>query len=204
VDSRENLITPFDSAVTREQRERLMRQKGCVVWFTGLSGSGKSTVACSLEAHLIGLGHAAYVLDGDNIRSGLNRDLGFSPKDRKENIRRAGELAALFADAGLIAITSFISPYADDRANARMLAQSGRFLEVYLSTPLAVCRQRDPKKLYHKADSGLIGNLTGVGDPYEPPINPELVLDTSGCSVLECVGMIMDLMKSRALIGAEK
>ncbi|NNE95419.1 MAG: adenylyl-sulfate kinase [Acidimicrobiales bacterium] len=149
------------------------------VWFTGLSGSGKSTLAFAVERALIDRGVAAYVLDGDNVRFGLNRDLGFSPEDRTENIRRIGEVCRLFQDAGMVVLTAFISPYAVDRAQVRAIHPKGRFVEVFVDTPLEVCEARDVKGLYAKARSGEIGEFSGISAPYEAPVDPEITVDTS-------------------------
>jgi adenylyl-sulfate kinase len=181
--------------VTAEQRVRLSGQTGCVVWLTGLSASGKSTIATELERELFNRGKFAYVLDGDNTRHGLCSDLGFSPEDRKENIRRLGEVARLFDDAGIICISAFISPYRSDREEARRIAPPGKFIEVYVNAPLAVCERRDPKGLYVKAHSGEIKEFTGVSAPYEPPLNPELELHTDQLSVAECVAAILERLK---------
>ena len=170
-------------------------QSGAVVWLTGLSGSGKSTVGMALEARLVADGGVAYVLDGDNVRHGLNADLGFSAEDRTENIRRVGHLAALFADAGVIVAASFISPYRADRAAVRGLVPAGRFFEVHLATPLAVCEARDPKGLYVRARAGEIKQFTGLDAPYEAPEQPELVLDTSALSVEGCVDRIWEMLR---------
>ena len=175
-------------------REELLGQRGCIVWLTGLSGSGKSTIGYALEERLIRDGHAAYVLDGDNLRHGLNGDLGFSAEDRAENIRRVGEVAILFADAGLITISAFISPYRCDRDRLREAAGKGRFVEVYVQTPLEVCQERDPKGLYAKAHAGEIQDFTGVDAPYEPPQSPELVLDTQDRTVDECVEVVLSYL----------
>lgn len=165
-----------ETMVSRGDKELLLGQRGCVLWFTGLSGSGKSTVACTLEHLLHERGHFTSLLDGDNIRHGLNKDLGFSAEDRTENIRRIGEVAKLFADAGAITMTSFISPYRADRDAVRARCSAGEFLEVYMAVPIEVCEQRDPKGLYKKARAGLIKNFTGIDDPYEEPINPEIAV----------------------------
>jgi len=149
------------------------------VWFTGLSGSGKSTLAFAVEKALVARGVAAYVLDGDNIRFGLNRDLGFSPEDRTENIRRIGEVCRLFQDAGVVVLTAFISPYVADRDQVRALHPEGRFVEVFVDTPIEVCEARDVKGLYKKARAGEIGEFSGISAPYEPPANPEITVDTS-------------------------
>lgn len=165
--------------VDRHQRDRLLGQRGGVLWLTGLSGAGKSTLAHRLEHRLIGEGRLAYVLDGDNLRHGLCRDLGFAAADRSENIRRAGEAAALLADAGVLVLAAFISPYRADRQLLREIVGDARFLEVFVAAPLAVCEQRDPKGLYRKARAGVIKQFTGIDSPYEVPENPELVIDTS-------------------------
>ncbi|KAI3439133.1 hypothetical protein D9Q98_001541 [Chlorella vulgaris] len=166
-----------ESMVARRDKEMLLGQRGCVLWFTGLSGSGKSTVACTLEHLLHERGHLTSLLDGDNIRHGLNKDLGFSAADRTENIRRIGDVAKLFADAGAVTMTSFISPYRADRDMVRQRCQPGEFLEVFMNIPLEVCEARDPKGLYKKARAGLIKNFTGIDDPYEAPTQPEITVD---------------------------
>jgi adenylyl-sulfate kinase len=168
-------------AVTNE------RPKGGVIWLTGLSGSGKSTIAGELERRLLVLGRPVWVLDGDKVREGLCSDLGFSPEHRKENIRRVAEVARLFADAGLICIVAFISPYRADRDRARSLLPAGRFIEVYLSAPLEACERRDPKGLYAKARAGLVKDFTGITAPYEAPLKPELELPTDKLTVEDCV-----------------
>src|SRR5207244_2945886 len=166
--------------VTREERAALLKQRGCTLWFTGLSGSGKSTLAFTLEHALVQAGRLAYVLDGDNIRHGLNKNLGFGAADREENIRRLGEVAKLFADAGLITMTSFISPYRKDRDVVRELHKAGNlsFVEVFVNTPIGTCEQRDPKGLYKKARAGQLKGFTGIDDPYEAPEKPEIVIET--------------------------
>jgi adenylyl-sulfate kinase len=181
-------------------KRSLPGQQGCVVWLTGLSGSGKSTIARELEARLLVAGHAAYTMDGDRIRRGLNSDLGFSPEDRDENIRRIGEVAALFAEAGLIAITAFISPYQKGREAARAKAPDGHFIEVYCSAPLAVCEARDPKGLYQKARAGQLLDFTGVDAPYEPPVNPEVVLRTDSLGVEACAEAVLGVLRHRRLV----
>jgi adenylylsulfate kinase len=175
-------VTWHEGHVTREERAALLKQQGCTIWFTGLSGSGKSTIACRLEQKLIARGKLAYRLDGDNIRHGLSRNLGFSAEDRAENIRRIGEVARLFADAGLIVIVSFISPYHRDRDAVRASAAAGDFIEVFVKASLDTVERRDPKGLYKKARAGLIQNFTGINDPYEPPANPEVIVDTEQLS----------------------
>jgi adenylyl-sulfate kinase len=181
--------------VSTEQRAQQNAHAGCVIWLTGLSASGKSTIATELERALFGLGKHAYVLDGDNIRHGLCSDLGFSPEHRKENIRRVGEVAKLFADAGTICITAFISPYRSDRDFVRAIVPPGRFVEVFVNAPLELCAQRDPKGLYRKARAGEIKDFTGISAPYEPPANPEMELLTGQLGVSECVGLMLDYLK---------
>ncbi|CAL4983032.1 unnamed protein product [Urochloa decumbens] len=163
-----------DCPIGQNERQKLLNQKGCVVWITGLSGSGKSTLACALSRELHSRGHLTYVLDGDNLRHGLNRDLSFKAEDRAENIRRVGEVAKLFADAGLICIASLISPYRSERGACRNLLPSSSFIEVFLNAPLEVCESRDPKGLYKLARAGKIKGFTGIDDPYEPPSDCEL------------------------------
>ncbi|KAL1922107.1 uncharacterized protein VTP21DRAFT_10749 [Calcarisporiella thermophila] len=191
-------ITWHAGNVTRQEREQLLKQKGLTIWFTGLSASGKSTIATALEQSLLHAGVASYRLDGDNIRFGLNKNLGFGPEDRKENIRRIAEVSKLFADATLIAITAFISPYREDRDDARKLhAEAGiPFVEVFVDAPLSVVEQRDPKGLYKKAKAGEIKEFTGISAPYEPPLNPEIHLRTDEKSVEESVKTILDYLES--------
>jgi len=172
-------ITWHQGALTKALREKMLEQKGVVIWFTGLSGSGKSTLAQAVEEELYRRGHLCYVLDGDNIRHGLNKNLGFSPEDREENIRRIGEVSKLFADAGVVTMTAFISPYRKDRNTARQLLKEGEFIEVYTKVPLDVAEKRDTKGLYKKARAGEIKEFTGISAPYEEPIDPELEIDTS-------------------------
>jgi bifunctional enzyme CysN/CysC len=181
--------------ITREIREQRNRHKGAILWLTGLSGAGKSTVATELERELFAMGLHTYILDGDNIRHGLSANLGFSPEDRTENIRRVAEVARLLMDAGVMVITAFISPYRDDRRLARSLVNEGEFVEVYVNAPLEVCEQRDPKGLYKKARAGEIANFTGVSAPYEPPDRPELVVHTDKQTPAECVAHIIDFLK---------
>jgi bifunctional enzyme CysN/CysC len=185
--------------VTTTQRELRNRHPGCVVWLTGLSGSGKSTIATELERELFNLGRQVFVLDGDKIRHGLCSDLGFSHEDRKENIRRIGEVARLFADAGAICITAFISPYRADRELARKILPPGRFIEVHVNAPVQVCESRDPKGLYAKARAGEIKNFTGVSAPYEPPVNPEVELPTDQLTVSESVAKILEYLDQRGV-----
>ena len=183
--------------VTRVERERARGHRGRLLWLTGLSGSGKSTIATAVERVLIQRGVAAYVLDGDNIRHGLSSDLGFSPEDRQENIRRIGEVAKLFVDAGVVVVCAFVSPYRADREKLRSSTGKDDFIEIYVRASLATCRARDPKGLYSKADSGLIADLTGVGSPYEPPEHPELVLDTEVDELEASVERVIRLLEER-------
>lgn len=198
--SRRAQVVPGNGSVARAEREALVGQKGAVVWLTGLSGSGKSTIAREVERRLTGAGRLAYVLDGDNMREGLCSDLGFSPEDRAENIRRVGEVAALFVDAGLVVVTAFISPYRADRQAARSKVPEGRFLEVSLDVPLEVCEERDPKGLYRKARSGEIREFTGIDAPYELPESPDLVLPTHELSLEDAVERILALLQERGLL----
>ena len=195
-------IVKVGSLVGADDRRSLLGQKGSTVWLTGLSGSGKSTVAQQLEKALIDQGRLCYILDGDNVRHGLNRDLGFSLEDRKENIRRIAEVAALMNDAGVIVITSFISPYQLDRQSARDVIGDKSFIEVFVDAPLEVCEQRDPKGLYKKARSGEIPQFTGISDPYEAPQNAEITLSTDTLSPAEAVNMIIDDLQDRGVVGS--
>ena len=197
----ENIVN-HESLVSTELRQRKLGQSGCVLWFTGYSGSGKSTLATALEKALIDDHHFAYVLDGDNVRHGLNRDLGFNANDRTENIRRIGEVANLFADAGVITLTAFISPYRDDRQLAREAIGESRFREVYLTTPIEICEERDPKGLYKKARAGKIPEFTGISAPYEPPLNPDITIDTSKHDIASCVRILIDQLHRDNLITA--
>ena len=186
--------------IDQVDKEKLLNQKGCVIWFTGLSGSGKSTLAFKVESALYMRGHLTYVLDGDNIRCGLNKNLNFSPKDREENIRRIGEVARLFANAGVITIVAFISPYRTDRDNARNLIDDRRFIEVFVDCTLEVCEARDPKGLYKKARMGKIKDFTGISAPYEEPIHPELIVNTHNQAPKESVKCIIDFLERKKLI----
>ncbi len=186
--------------VTKDNRATQKQQKPCILWFTGLSGSGKSTIANALEQRLFELGHHTYLLDGDNVRHGLNKDLGFSDADRVENIRRIGEVAKLFVDAGLIVMTAFISPFRSDRELVRKLVPEGEFLEIFVDTPLEVCEQRDPKGLYKKARAGQIKNFTGLDSPYEAPDAPELVLETANQDVAACVASVITELAKRGYV----
>ena len=196
-------ITWHEGAITKQDRERLLQQSGIVVWYTGLSSSGKSTIARAVEERLFELGHTSYVLDGDNIRHGLNKNLGFSPDDREENIRRIGEVAKLFADGGLIAMTAFISPYRKDRDQARSLLAEGEFIEVYVKVSLDIAEKRDPKGLYKKARSGEIPEFTGISAPYEEPIKPDIIINTNKLTVEEEVDLIISELRNRNLITSD-
>jgi adenylylsulfate kinase len=199
-------ITWHEGHATREERAALLKQKGATIWFTGLSGSGKSTIAFTLEHALVQRGRLAYALDGDNIRFGLNKNLGFTAADREENIRRIGEVAKLFADAGLLTLTSFISPYRKDRDLVRALHVAAKlpFIEVHLATPIETCEQRDPKGLYKKAreavKNGKGMGFTGVDDPYEPPLQPELTLDATSTSPQEAAVQLMEYLEKQGLL----
>ncbi|SMP63137.1 adenylylsulfate kinase [Desulfonatronum zhilinae] len=184
-------IVPYRGKVRREHREELLGQTGMVLWFTGLSGSGKSTIAHAVEERLHALGKLTYVFDGDNVRQGLCRDLSFSPEGRAENLRRISEMIRLFLDAGIICLTAFISPMRTDRGKPRELINCGRFFEIYVKCPLEVCEQRDVKGLYKLARSGQIKNYTGISAPYEEPLDPDLVLETHRWSLDECVEKIL-------------
>jgi len=197
-------ITWHASRVSVRTREQLLGQRGYVVWVTGVSVSGKSTIACLLEERLIREGHPAYVLDGDNVRHGLNRDLGFSAQDRDENIRRVGEVAAMFSKAGVVAIAAFISPYAKGRNEAREAAGDDAFVEIFLDTPIAECEQRDPKGLYKKARAGQISDFTGIDAPYERPPNADITLHTERFTPPECIEQIMQFLGSRQLLAARR
>ena len=216
----ETQVTWHPHAVSREDRERLNGHRGCVVWFTGLSGCGKSTVANALDARLFDLGIRSFVLDGDNIRHGLNASpamlmdfgeqyarrfgLAFSEQDRQENIRRIGAVAELFASAGIVTLTAFVSPYGRDRDLVRRLVESsgrtGDFVEVFVDTPLEVCEARDPKGLYKQARAGRLSGMTGIDDPYEPPQNPELILDGAGRSPDELAEEVVGWLRGRGHI----
>lgn len=194
-------ITWHAGEVSAEDRARLLGHAAACVWMTGLSGSGKSTLARRLERRLIERGALAYVLDGDNVRHGLNADLGFEPAERAENIRRIGEVARLFVDAGAIVITAFISPYRQDRARVRALMPE-RFVEVHVATPLEVCEARDPKGLYARARRGEVAQMTGVSAPYEPPEAPELSVDTSAADLDACAAQLLAGLEARGVLRA--
>jgi len=188
--------------VERSERALQKKQKPCVIWFTGLSGAGKSTIANALEGELFRTGYHSYLLDGDNVRFGLNKDLGFSDADRIENIRRIGEVAKLFADAGLIVVTAFISPFRADREMVRKLLPSGEFFEIHVHAALEICESRDPKGLYKKARAGQIKNFTGIDSPYEAPDAPEMTLDTGALSVEQAVQQLLEFLKAREVLKA--
>ena len=188
-------ITWHHAIITKEDRERLLGQKGVTLWFTGLSQSGKSTLATEVEKRLYERGYITFILDGDNIRHGLNRNLGFSPEDREENIRRIGEVAHLFSHAGIINMTAFISPYRVDRRKARDLAKEGEFLEIFCRCSLDACEERDKKGLYKKARAGEIPEFTGISAPYEEPENPEIIIDTDKETIEEGVGKVISYLE---------
>ena len=195
-------IVRYESVMPPARRQEILRQSGTVLWFTGLSGSGKSTIAHALELRLVTGGTFAYALDGDNVRHGLNSDLGFSDTDRSENIRRIAEVAALFCNASIITLVSFISPFRTDRALAREKIPGGQFIEVFVDTPLELCEQRDPKGFYKKARAGDIPEFTGISSPYEAPETPEIHLLTADSSVDDCVAAILSYLKARNILSA--
>lgn len=190
--------------ISKEQRASLKNQKPCLLWYTGLSGSGKSTVANAVDALLFKLGCHSYLLDGDNVRHGLNGDLGFTDEDRVENIRRISEVSKLFLDAGLIVSTAFISPFTEDRARARSKLEDGEFIEVYIDTPISVCEQRDPKGLYKKARAGEIKDFTGIDSTYDVPENPEIHVKTAELSIQKCAEQIVNHLVERGFITIDK
>lgn len=194
----ENIVW-HEHQLNREDREKLLGQKGCLLWFTGLSGSGKSTVASKLQEKLNTHSKLTYVLDGDNVRHGINSDLGFTESDRVENIRRIGEVSKLFVDCGVITLSCFISPYNKDRDTVRSKLE-GRYVEVFIDCDLETCEKRDPKGLYKKARNGDIKNFTGIDAPYEKPINPEIIINTSDMDIEQCVEKIYNYLISSKLI----
>jgi adenylylsulfate kinase len=194
-------VTWHDHSVARADREKIKGQKGVVIWFTGLSACGKSTIANTVDHMLNSMGRHTYLLDGDNIRMGLNKNLKFSAEDRAENIRRIGEVAKLFGDAGIITLTAFISPYKKDRDAVRALLKDGEFIEVYVNASLETCEKRDPKGLYKKARAGEIKGFTGIDDPYEAPEKPELVLDSNNKGIDELANEVVAYLKSKNLLG---
>lgn len=188
------------ATVTRIRREALNGHRGAILWFTGLSGAGKSTLAHAVEEELHQNGYRTFVLDGDNIRHGLCSDLGFTPEDRIENIRRVGEVAKLFMQAGIIVLTAFISPYRVERERVRGLVEHGDFIEIYCDSPVEICESRDVKGLYKKARAGLIPEFTGISSPYETPLNPELIVSTGKTNLESCVQQVIDELKLRGII----
>ena len=201
-DQKSTNITWHEGSVSRQEREQLLGQKGVTVWMTGLSASGKSTIACILEQMLLHQKKHAYRLDGDNIRHGLNKNLGFSAEDRAENIRRIGEVAKLFTDAGVIAITSFISPYKKDRDAVRASMKPGEFVEVYVQVSLEAAEKRDPKGLYKKARAGEIKGFTGIDDPYEAPPSPEILIETEEVKPEDAAKQILTYLDQRGYLKA--
>ncbi len=193
-------ITWHQSALSKPDREKLLSQKGVVIWFTGFPSSGKSTIAHAVEEELFTRGHLSFVLDGDNVRHGLNKNLGFSPEDREENIRRIGEVAKLFAHAGVITMTAFISPYRRDRERARQLLEDGEFIEVFVKVSLEEAEQRDPKGLYKKARAGEIKEFTGISAPYEEPLHPELEIDTNKLDLVKSKEMVIQYLEEKKII----
>lgn len=193
-------VTWHETIVTKEDRYRLNQHRSAVIWFTGLSGAGKSTLANVVDAKLFQKRVRSYVLDGDNIRHGLNRGLGFSEQDRKENIRRIGEVAKLFVDSGIVTLTAFISPFHEDRDRVRQLFNDGEFIEVYVKCALEECERRDPKGLYKKARNGEIQQFTGISSPYEAPINPEIIIDTELFTIEEASSEIIDYLQRKEIL----
>ncbi len=190
----QKFIVPHAATITKADRQRLNENKSAILWYTGLSGSGKSTLANKVEEKLFEMGLHTYVLDGDNIRMGLNKGLGFTAEDRTENIRRIGEVAKLFVDAGVLVSTAFISPYTADRDMVRSIVEKGEFIEVLVDCPLEICEKRDVKGLYEKARAGIIPNFTGISAPYEAPVNPELVVKTGEMTLEESAQQVIDYL----------
>jgi len=200
MEHKEANLMEYRPKITKKDRARLNGHQSFILWFTGLSGSGKSTVAHRLEERLFEIGVRTYVLDGDNVRTGLNKGLGFSAEDREENIRRIGEVAKLFVDAGLVVLTAFISPYRKDRMAVRSLVGSNEFVEIYVKCPLEICERRDTKGLYEKARRGVVKQFTGIDDPYEEPEHPEMILETDKVSLEQCVEEILNFLEARGLV----
>jgi len=200
MEHKETNLTGHSPKITKKDRARLNGHQSFILWFTGLSGSGKSTIAHRLEEKLFEIGVRTYVLDGDNVRTGLNKGLGFSAEDREENIRRIGHVAKLFIDAGVVVLTAFISPYKKDRAMVRGLVGSDEFVEIYVKCPLEICERRDTKGLYEKARRGVVKQFTGIDDPYEEPEHPEIILETDKVNLEQCVGEILNLLEARGLV----
>ena len=197
----ENIVW-HEHHVSKEERSKLKAQKSCILWFTGLSGSGKSTIANAVESKLLEFQKHTYLLDGDNIRMGLNRGLGFSNEDRVENIRRIGEVAKLFVESGIIVLTAFISPFIVDRKQVRDLVQEGEFIEVFVDTPLVICESRDPKGLYEKARRGEIANFTGIDSPYEKPVSAEIHIINNDKDIEDITNEIIEYLKINGYINA--
>lgn len=195
-----NNITWHHMTVTKKDRHHINGHKSCVLWFTGLSGSGKSTLANAVDYALFQQNFRSYVLDGDNIRHGLNNDLRFGDEDRKENIRRIGEVAKLFVDSGIIVSSAFISPFREDRTLVRKMFETGEFIEIFVNCPIHVCENRDPKGLYRKARSGVIPNFTGITSPYENPHNPEILIDTNQMTIDQSVQQIIGYLKEKQIL----
>ncbi|MFA9408627.1 MAG: adenylyl-sulfate kinase [Candidatus Dadabacteria bacterium] len=196
----ERFVIPHQHEITKQDRRSLNKHGSLILWFTGLPSSGKSTIANELEKKLITMGTRTYILDGDNIRMGLCKDLGFSEEDRGENIRRIGEVSKLFVDNGCIVLSAFVSPYIKDRDGVRALVEEGEFVEVFVDAPLAVCEERDVKGLYKKARAGIIKGFTGIDDPYEAPLNPEITIDTSKLSLEESVDVLIAYLEKRGVL----
>ena len=196
----ERFVIPHQHEITKEDRRSLNEHGSLILWFTGLPSSGKSTIANELEKKLITMGTRTYILDGDNIRMGLCKDLGFSEEDRGENIRRIGEVSKLFVDAGCIVLSAFVSPYIKDRDGVRELVGDGEFIEVFVDAPLEVCEERDVKGLYKKAREGVIKGFTGIDDPYEAPLNAEITIDTSKLSLEEGVNVILQYLETKGVL----
>lgn len=190
-------IYPIQTKVSLQQRQQLLNQRATLIWFTGLSGSGKSTLAVQLEAHLYALGYKTYLLDGDNIRSGLNKDLTFTEEGRVENIRRIGEVSKLFLDAGIIVLSAFISPFEADREQVKHIVGKENYIEVFVNAPLEICEQRDVKGLYKKARAGEVRNFTGIDSPYEIPQQPDIVIHTHENTVEQSIEMLLNVVSSR-------
>ena len=197
-------IVRHEGHVSREERENKLKQKAVLLWLTGLPSSGKSTIAYTVEHALVNRGHLAYVLDGDNIRFGLNGNLGFSAEDRSENIRRIGEVGKLFVDGGFLTLASFVSPYSADRDAVRELMGEGDFVEIFIDTPVEICEERDPKGLYEKARTGEISNFSGVSDPYEVPEKPEMIIKTADWTAEEAAVLIIEMLEKSGKIQAQQ
>ena len=198
--NRENFIVPYNGHLTKKHRQKLNGHKSFVLWFTGLPSSGKSTIAHKVELELYKRGIRTYVFDGDNIRTGLNKDLGFTEKERDENIRRIAEVIKLFIDAGIVVLTAFVSPLRKHREYVKSLLEDGEYIEIYVKCPAEKCAERDPKGHYEKAKLGIIKNFTGVDGPYEEPINPDIIIDTETFTVEESVQQVIKFLEEKGLI----